>query len=189
MTSFVPSCTRYIFSSHIFSKTRAQTFLLCRCIMFFINQPDYGRMSFAVALSISLSFLHSVSIGVDPDLLTLSSSSLSGDKPLPLVLLRKRGETETFLPAAICANTCEDNALTSIELSVLLVESCVRSCWSCCMLKPLLPLFAFSASSEEVLVFKPAASSGRKYGCLRIFGTSILFSTRRSKHCFIKSIK
>ena len=58
------------------------------------------------------------------------------------------------------------------------------------MLKPPAPLFAFSASSEEVLVFKfAAASSGRKYGCLRISGTSILFSTRRSKHRFIKSIK
>ena len=41
--------TRY----NIFSKTPAQH-SYCVCIMFFINQPDYGRMSFAVALYLSL---------------------------------------------------------------------------------------------------------------------------------------
>lgn len=52
-------------------------------------------------LSRSVRYYYSVvSIGEDPDgdddALRFSSSSLSGDKPLPLVLLRKRGETETF---------------------------------------------------------------------------------------------
>ena len=161
-------------------------------MLFYIGLLHVRKASLFLSVSLSFVSVYSISIGEDllPDLLFSSSPSLSGDKPLPLVLLRKRGETETFCPAAICAKTCEDNALTSMELSVLFVESCVRSCWSCCMLKPLLPLFAFSASSEELLVFKlAAASSGRKYGCLRILGTSILFSTRRSKHLFIKSIK
>ena len=49
-------------------------------------------------LSRSVQCYSVVSIGEDPDddALRFSSSSLSGDKPLPLVLLRKRGETETF---------------------------------------------------------------------------------------------
>ena len=68
-----------------------------RCFVFITRQiPTKNSLSNSVRYYYSV-----VSIGEDPDdgdddALRFSSSSLSGDKPLPLVLLRKRGETETF---------------------------------------------------------------------------------------------
>ena len=88
-------------------------------------------MSFTVALSISLSFLHSVSIGVDPDLLTLVRFAERG-QTLARSLAQKRRDG-TFLPAAICANTCEDNALTSIELSGVISGELREELLNCCV--------------------------------------------------------
>ena len=69
-----------------------------RCFVFITRHiPTKNSLS----NSVRYYYYSVVSIGEDPDdgdddALIFSSSSLSGDKPLPLVLLRKRGETETF---------------------------------------------------------------------------------------------